>query len=36
MPFSAAESTLVLIDLQDRLMPAIEDGAAVLDRARKP
>jgi len=32
MPFSAAESTLVLIDLQERLMPAIEDGAAVLDR----
>jgi nicotinamidase-related amidase len=32
MPFSAAETTLILIDLQDRLMPAIEHGAAVLDR----
>jgi len=32
MPFSAVETTLVLIDLQERLMPVIEDGAAVLGR----
>lgn len=32
MPFAAAESTLILIDLQHRLMPAIEDGVAVVDR----
>jgi len=27
-----AETTLVLVDLQDRLMPAIENGEAVLNR----
>lgn len=34
MPFSAAETTLVLIDLQERLMPAIENGAVVLVAVR--
>ena len=29
----AAESALVLIDYQERLMPAIHDGDAVLARA---
>ncbi len=29
---SVTETTLILIDLQERLMPAIEDGAAVVDR----